>query len=102
MNKAKNIRNLESLEREIYRLGLETGKMEIEMEKRFEYLQDNFSSILMNSFFRKRSKDKENGQSSFWKSDKVNFIFEKVSDHVADRVAGVVNNLFDRFFHKQK
>ena len=105
MQKARNIKNLESLEREIYRLQVKTRKMEDKLEDNFEYLQNNFSSLLMNSFFQKRSKDKvkENGEtSSFFKNEKAGYFFGKVSDHLAGKVADAVTNLVDRMFHKEK
>jgi hypothetical protein len=104
MQKARNIKNLESLEREIYRLQGKTRKMEDKLGDNFDYLQDNFSSLFMNSFFRGRSKDKgkENGESSSFFKNKAGYFFEEVSDHIAGKVANAVNNLVDRMFHKEK
>ena len=45
----KNIRNLASLEKEIQRLRGEAKSMEKEMDDNMSYLQQNYSSMLMNS-----------------------------------------------------
>lgn len=47
---AKNINNLESLDREIIRLRSRTKELEKELDEKLDYLQDNYSSMMMKSF----------------------------------------------------
>lgn len=51
MEKAKNICNLVTLERELYRLELEARKMEDKLDRNFDYLHDNGFSMFKNAFF---------------------------------------------------
>jgi len=46
----KNINSLESLDREIHRLQSRATKLEGEMNEKFDYLQDNYSSMMIRSF----------------------------------------------------
>src|SRR6185503_2802722 len=105
MKKAKNIHSLDSLEREIYRLKLEAKSIEEKLDHNFEHLQENFSSITMNSFCSKK-KNKENEKDglfgSFLKSEKLNTVADKITDHVANRAAEGIDKLIDKIFHKKK
>ena len=47
---AKKINSLESLDREISRLRVRTKELEKDLDGKLDYLQDNYSSILMKSF----------------------------------------------------
>ena len=105
MAKARNIRNLASLDREIYRLQLQARKLEDKLGNNLEYFQENSSSLFMNSFFGNRhgEKGKKNGHSfAFWKNEMINFFFEKFSENIAGKLADGVNKMFDRIFHKEK
>jgi len=103
MKKAKNIHSLDSLEREIYRLKLEAKSIEDKMDHNFEHLQENFSSMTMNSFCSKR-KNKEDGKDSlfgsFLKNEKLNSVADKITDHIANRAADGIDKLIDKLFHK--
>ena len=105
MKKAKNIHNLESLEREIYRLKQEAKSIEEKLDHNFEHLQENFSSITMNSFCSKK-KNNENGKAglfaSFLKDEKLNTVADKIKDHVASRAAEGIDKFIDKIFHKKK
>ena len=46
----KKINSLESLDQEISRLRVRTKELENELDGKLDYLQDNYTSILMKSF----------------------------------------------------
>jgi hypothetical protein len=105
MKKAKDIHNLDSLEREIYRLKLEAKSIKEKMDHNLEQLQDDFSSMAMNSFFcrrKNRGEDNENFFESILKNEKLNKVVDKVTDHIANRAAESIDELIDKIFHKKK
>jgi hypothetical protein len=105
MKKAKNLHNLDSLEREIYRLTLEAKNIEEKLDNNLAHLEENFSSITMNSFFGKK-KNRENEQASFFtsllKNEKLTTVVDKITDRIADRAAEGIDKLLDKMFHKKK
>lgn len=54
MKKLKNIHNLDTLEREIYRLELEAKNIEQKFDRNFERLQNTGFSMFINSIFHRR------------------------------------------------
>jgi len=105
MKKAKNIHSLDSLEREIYRLKLEAKDLEDKMDYNFEQLQENFTSMAMNSLCGKK-KNKEDGKDdlfgSFLKNEQLNAVADKITDHIGNRAADGIDKLIDKLFHKKK
>lgn len=105
MKKAKNIRNIDTLAREIYRLKLEAKNIEEKLDHNFEHLQQNCYSMTMNSFFHKKRKTGEEKNSFFdslCKSEVFNTAVHKVTDHVATRTSEGIENLIDKIFHTKK
>jgi hypothetical protein len=102
MKKVKNIHNLDSLEREIYRLKLETKNIEEKLDHNLEHLHENFSSMAMNSFFRKnKNEEKDNIFGSFLKNEKLNTFVNKITDHITERAEEGIDKLIDKIFHKK-
>ena len=105
MKKAKNIHGLDSLEREIYRLKLEARRIEDKMDHNLEHLQENFTSMTMKSFCSKRTNKEEGKESlfgSFLKSERLNSVADKITDHIAGRAANGIDKVLDKLFHKKK
>jgi len=105
MKKAKNIHNLDTLEKEIYRLKLEARNIEIKLDKNVEYLQYNYSSMFMNSFFHKRKHEEKERNSFFdsiFKNEAFNTTVNKITDRIADRAADAIDSLIDKIFHTGK
>jgi hypothetical protein len=104
MKKTK-VHNLDTLEREIYRLKLEAKNIETLLDKNAGYLQRNFTSMMMNSICRKQ-KTKEEERHSFFdsvlKNEKLNNIINKMSGHIADRAAEGIESLLNKIFHSKK
>lgn len=104
MKKVKNIHNLDSLEREIYRLRLEAKRQEDKLDDNWEYLQKNFPALLLNSISC-RKKDDTNGKENFFRSafrnEKFNAFVDKIVDRFSDRAAKGVDHFFEKIFHKK-
>jgi hypothetical protein len=104
MNANKHINNLDSLEKEIYRLQLTANESAKQLEKDLEYLRDNFFTLTKNSL--KKERIKETGSSSFFdhlfKNDHVQEAVSGITDRIANNVAEAVNHLVDRIFKKHK
>lgn len=49
MSNSRNTSGLELLDKEIHRLRLHSKQLEKEIDKRFDYFQDNYSSIMIKS-----------------------------------------------------
>ena len=103
--KAKNIHNLDSLEKEIYRLQLEAKHIGEKLDDNIEHLQENFSSIAMNSITcSKKKKSNENGSAfgDFLNNDKLNSVVGRVTDRIVERAADGIDKLVDKIFSKKK
>ncbi len=101
MKKQKRIHNIESLEREIFRLRLESRDQEKKIADNVDKLGEKGFSLFMNSLFCKNprstgSNNKENH--SFFRNEKLNSIVSNLTDRIADRVAGGIGALADRIF----
>jgi hypothetical protein len=105
MKKAKNIHNLDTLDKEIYRLKLEAKNIEDKLDDNFEKLRHNWFSMSMNSIFHKK-KNEESSKShffdSFFKNDGFNAVVNKITDHIANRASDGIDSLIDKIFHKKK
>jgi hypothetical protein len=86
MKKEKNIRNLDSLDRELYRLKLEAKNLEEKLDHNLDHLQENYFSMTMNSVFC-RHENKNNGDYGFWKSFVKNEGFNGAVNTIASNVA---------------
>ena len=99
---ASKIRNLDVLEKEIYRLRLEAKNTAEKLENNLDYLQHNYGSMTMNSIFSRSTKGsgKENVKlrifSSFWENEKVQNGINRIVDHLADKTAEGIENLLDK------
>lgn len=104
MKKATNIHNLDTLNREIYRLRLEVKRKEDKLDDNWEYLQNNFPALLLNSISCRR-KAKENGKENLFKSalknEKLNTFIDKIIDRFSDRAAKGFDHLFEKIFHNR-
>ena len=71
----KNIHNLDTLEKEIYRLQLKTKNTAEKLNDNLEYLQDHYASMTMNSILNRscnyKEKLKEKIINFIWKNEKA-------------------------------
>ena len=101
MKKKKNIKDIDTLEKEIYRLKLEAKRTEDKFENNIDYLERNYPSMVVNSFF-SGEKEKENGSShSFFRSERLNSILSSVTDHIAEKASDGIKDQIDKLFGKK-
>jgi len=99
----KNIYSYDSLQGEISRLEREAKGIEEKLDHNFVHLQENFTSMTMNSFFQHKPNGQETkGNGAFFKNEKLNSVISKFSDHVAERAAEGLEKIVDRLFQKKK
>lgn len=105
---AAKIRNLDTLEKEIYRLRLEAKNYEKKLEENVEYLQKNYTSLALNSVF-KRPSEKETGRerikekifSTIWDNEKIKSGIDKIISQLAERASEGIENLIDKILHRK-
>jgi hypothetical protein len=101
MKEKKNIHNLDSLEREIYRLKLQAKNMEGKLDKNLDYLQENYLSMTMNSFFCQDDGKKSRGGSNF-KHEGLNATINTIAGNIADKASERLHSWMNNFFGKSK
>ncbi|SRR6266496_3104558 len=100
-----NIHDLDTLEKEIYRLKLKAKNIEIILDDNFEKLRHNYSSMFMNSFFQKTKNEKTNGNGFFesiFNNETVNAGVNKITDHISDKAIEGIGRLIDKVFKKKE
>ncbi|OQY95555.1 MAG: hypothetical protein B6D37_05125 [Sphingobacteriales bacterium UTBCD1] len=105
---ATKIKNLDSLEKEIYRLRLEAKNYEGKLEENLDHLQKNYASMTFNTVF-SRSPDKESGKerikekifSSIWENERIRSGIDKIIGHLADRASEGIESLIDKILHRK-
>jgi hypothetical protein len=99
------IKNLDTLEKEIYRLQLEARDQKDKLEKNLEYLQKHYASMAMNSFFQKNSSSKEKVKekilNTIWENEKLRTGIDKIVDYVTEKATDGVESLLDKIFHRK-
>jgi hypothetical protein len=106
MKKSKQkIKNLDALEKEIYRLRLEAKVTAGKLEENFDRFQQHYGKMAMNSIFNSASAGKEKVKekifSSIWENEKVQNGINKIVDHLADKAADGINSLVDKILHRK-
>lgn len=83
------------------RLRLEAKRKEEKISTNIEFFQENFGTMLFNSFSYKKktnSEHKNNFFESAMKDEAIKFAFTKVSSHIADRTVEGIENLISNIF----
>ena len=98
MKKTRNIHNIDTLEREIYRLKLEARNIEDRLDSNLDHLQQNYFSMTMNSVF--CTEDKKKDANGFWNSFSKNDGFASAMNSIAGTIAGKAAEAFESWVHK--
>jgi len=106
---SNKIRNLDTLEKEIYRLRLEAKNYENKLEESMDHLQKNYASMAINSVFR-RPPEKDQGKerikekifSSIWENERIRNGIDKIIGHLADKASEGIENLIDKVLHRKE
>jgi hypothetical protein len=104
--KAKRIKNLDNLEKEIYRLKLEVKNYSERLSGRLDYLQQHYASMTANHFFCRQDDKKSSGKStdkeSYSHSWFENESFQDGLNSLLGRFAGRVAKGLDKLFSNWK
>ncbi len=99
------IKNLATLEKEIYRLQLEAKNRKEKLEENLDYFHKHYASMTINSIFNRSSSGKERVKekffSSIWENEKIQNGINKIITHLADRAADGIENLVDKILHRK-
>jgi hypothetical protein len=99
------IKNLDTLEKEIYRLRLDAKNTEEKLEENLDHFQKHYASMTMNSIFNRSSSGKERIKeklfNSIWENEKIHDGINKIVGHLADRAAEGIENLVDKILHRK-
>lgn len=103
MAKATDIRNLDQLEKEIYRLKLEARQSESRMNDHIEKLQTQFGSMLRNTVFPKKESHHSAASgvvNGFLEHDGLRQSVSRLLEKLADKAAEGLDGLVERVFKK--
>jgi hypothetical protein len=101
----RKINNLQSLEKEIYRLKVEAKKMEDKLDGNFDHLQENFFSMAINSFLHHRwYKDSwsTNIVAGLLNNERLQNALSRLFSYVADKTGEGFDVLLNRIFKKKE
>lgn len=92
----KPIRNLTELEKEIYRLQVQSLKLENKMGNNFNHLKENFPQLVIGSFFTKSEGTSFRHRLSdlIWSNEKVQTGVNKLIDVALDKAGGWLGKMF--------
>jgi hypothetical protein len=101
---AKNIKNLRSLEKEIRRLKLHAKELEKGIDERLDYLQDNYSSMAMQSVlsgFLQKTGLGGNILNLFVQNNRLLNVLGKLADQLLNKAADGLELVTDKLFNKK-
>lgn len=100
------IDSIESLDKEILRLQAKAKGLEQQLDTSLDYLQDNYSSMIMNSVFSPVAAGIKGGVwgaifSFFLGNEKLMEALSKMADHLLKKLTGTIEKLADRWARKK-
>jgi hypothetical protein len=99
----KNIKNIQSLEREIQRLRREAKGMEKKFDDSFVYLQENYSTLIMNSVLPEKGVFKSIPQSIMQlilQHERLRNALTELAENLVNKASDGIEFLLDKFFAK--
>jgi hypothetical protein len=100
----KNVRNLNTLETEIYKQKLKSKMLEDKIGQQFHYLQDHYASMLVHSLFKRNKSAAGTGTASvlqaIWQHEKVQETVNKMADSLVEKAAEKFSSIFEHFRNK--
>lgn len=98
------IKNLDTIEKEIYRLRLKAKNLEQKFDNQFENLHDNYSSLLLNTFLKRKKPREENAaeNKSILSIEKLESAFTRIADHLIDKAADSIENVVDKMLKSKE
>ncbi len=101
------INSIEKLDREISRLQAKAKDLEGRLDESFDYLQDNYSSMIMNSVLHHAAGGLKNGIAGtilnfILNNEKLANALSKVINDLADKAATGIDRLAEKMRRKKK
>lgn len=104
--KSSRIHNLDSLEKEIYRLKLHSKKLEDKMDENFTHLKENYGRMARNSVFGKKEGMKDalgaGISGAFFRNERLQQAIDKIVSHLVEKATDGLDSLIDKLFRKEK
>lgn len=100
----KNIKNIQSLEREIQRLRREAKGMEKKFDDSFTYLHENYSSLMMNSLLPKNGILKSIPQSIMQlvlQHERLRNVLVELAENIINKASDGIEFVLNKFFAKE-
>lgn len=103
---SRKIKNIESLNEEINRLQAKSKALEDDLNESLDYLQDNYSSLIMNSVFRGAGgmniKNSVAGTVAglVLGNERIQSIISRLTTHLLDKTADGLEKLADKLVKK--
>ena len=100
----KNIKDIQSLEREIQRLRREAKGMEKKFDTSFTYLQENYSSLMMNSLMPAKGVFKSIPQSIMqlvFQHERLRNALTDLTENLVNKASDGIEFLLEKFFSKE-
>ena len=102
MKDRKKIKDIETLEKEIYRLKFEALKAENKLDNNLEFLQKNYSTLIFNTFFdREKYGNGDKPKNNFFRNGPLNAVISDVTDHIAENASDRIREKIDKLFGKK-
>ena len=98
MRKNGKINDLDSLEKEIYRLKLESKMTEAKFDKNVEFLKKNYPQMIFNSVLSRNSNNRF--KQNLFRNETLNNIVSNVTDHIAECATVGIKEKIDRLFNR--
>ena len=104
MKKKDAIHNLDTLERELYRLKLEARLKEVKLSDNWEQLLRDFPEIMTNSILCKKAEQngKETPGQKVFNNERRTAFFDRIVEKFYDRITEMLDELFEKVFHKDR
>lgn len=104
MSGSSNIKNLDNLEKEIYRLKLKSRQLEDRFDSNLEHLQNNYGSMIRNSIFQSKKESQPVSSSildSVVNNEKLQNALNRIVNHLAEKAADGIDAVIDKLFKKK-
>jgi hypothetical protein len=103
MNSTSSIHNLDTLEKEIYRLQLDAATKEKQLEENIDWLRHNARQLVIDELFCRKRQQASTGESpGNGKHERWKNFFDRVGEKFADRAADGVEKLLDKLIDKKR
>lgn len=98
-----NIKNLDTLEKEIYRLKLKSKELEARFDDNIEHLQNNYGSMIRNSIFHSKKEAQPVSttlMNAVVNNEKLQSALSRIVNHLAEKAADGIDAVIDKLFKK--